>query len=347
MQRFRVSAFQERWHEVLYPATRHAVRLLISIASAWGVSLIFHLQETTWALVTALIVTQTNITDVVLTARDQIVGTILGAFASTIAITLEMWTEMKWLPFWLVLIPLAFLASVKKRLRFACVTLMIVYLFPSYGNPFSPMIARLTAIMVGVIVSLIVSYLVFHRSARRQAFSMSSCILRRLAQLLKFALDAEVSWYHVERRAEACIPLIIQLEQAVEDAKREHFIALEKRDPVLVTLPKIMRRLLNDTMLVARALSNRASAETADILFLYKGLSHTLRVMAYSCDQRFVHKPNRYFKKLKDKDILTELSKLEEQNKAEVRFAMSLFKEDLERALRIIVHNDVNAVQEL
>ncbi|GAD10035.1 hypothetical protein GFGA_1d0743 [Gluconobacter frateurii NBRC 103465] len=335
------------WHEVMRPATRQTIRVLVSIAAAWLVGFVLHLQETIWALVTALIVTQSSITQTMATARDQITGTLLGAVAGTIAVLLELWTGQQWLSFWIVLTPLAFLAAVQTNLRFACITLMIVYLFPSQGSPFLPMVTRLAAILIGVMVSLVVSFVVLHSSARKQAFHTSGRLLRRLDGLLDGALDQETSWREIEKRNEACVTLLIELEGAVEEARRERFSDLEKRDPVLAALPRLMRRLLNDTMLVARAIATGRAAGNTGLVPLYKSLSHALRALAHSCEQRLVRQQNRHPHQLEDKDILDLLPRLEEQTRPEMRFVMSLFKEDLQRAVGVIMRDDAGAAKGL
>ncbi|WP_247648806.1 FUSC family protein [Gluconobacter cerinus] len=335
------------WREVLRPATRQTIRVLVSIVTAWVVGMTLHLQETIWALVTALIVTQSSITQTMATARDQITGTLLGAVAGIVAVLLEMWTGLRWLPFWIVLAPLAFLAAVQTNLRFACITLIIVYLFPSEGSPFLPMVTRLTAIMIGVVVSLVVSFVVLHSSARKQAFHTSSRILRRLDGLLEGALDQKTGWREIETRNEACVALLIELEGAVEEARRERFSDLEKRDPVLAALPRLMRRLLNDTMLVARAIATGRAAGNTGLVPLYKSLSHTLRALAHSCEQRFVHKQDRHPHQPEDKDILELLPRLEEQTRPEMRFVMSLFKDDLERAVGVLMRDDASSAKGL
>ncbi|EHH66961.1 hypothetical protein GMO_27800 [Gluconobacter morbifer G707] len=329
------------------PATRQTIRVLISVASAWGVGALMHLQETIWALVTALIVTQSSITQTMSTARDQISGTLIGAVAGTIAVILEIWTGTRWMPFWLMLMPLVFLAAIQPSLRFACITLMIVYLFPSQGSPFLPMVTRLTAIVVGVVISIVVSFVVLHSSARRQAFHTSARLFRRLDQMLRTALEQDTGWREIEKSNDDCVALLTDLENAVEEARRERLSDLEKGDPVLAALPRLLRRLLNDTMLVARAIATGRAAGNTGLLPLYKGMSHALRALAHNCETIVSGKSDKDAHNPTDTEILDLLPRLEEQSRPEMRFVMSLFREDLERAVGVVMRKDAGAASDL
>ncbi|MFT9221516.1 FUSC family protein [Gluconobacter oxydans] len=336
-----------RWREVMRPATRQTIRVLVSVVVAWIVGSLMHLQETIWALVTALIVTQSSISQTMTTARDQISGTLIGALAGVCAVVLEITTGLRWIPFWIMLAPLVFLSAIQPTLRFACITLMIVYLFPSQGSPFLPMITRLLAIVVGVAVSIVVSFFILHSSARKQAFHTAARLLRRMDQLLKSALDQNMGWAAIERQNDDCVALLTELEDAVTEARRERWKELEKRDPVLASLPRLMRRLLNDTMLVARAIATGRAAGNTGLLPLYKGLSHALRALAHSCEEQLRAKRNQHEQQSEDEEILDLLPRLEEQTRPEMRFVMSLFREDLERAVGVVMRSDASAAKGL
>ncbi|MBS1062592.1 FUSC family protein [Gluconobacter wancherniae] len=335
------------WHEVMRPATRQMIRVLISVAAAWLVGMALHLQETIWALVTALIVTQSSIVQTISTARDQISGTVIGGIAGTLALLIQLWTHTVWMPFWIMLTPLVFLSAIQPRLRFACITLVIVFLFPSNGSPFLPLLTRLTAITIGVLVSMGVSFLVLHTSARRQAFHTSARLLRRLDAMVEAALDSSSSWSQIEKRNQDCVALLLDLEGAVEEARRERLQDLKKRDPVLAALPQLMRRLLNDTMLVARAIATGRDAGNTGLRSLHHDLSHMLRTLAYSCEQQILRPQKRHPHQPDGQDILDLLPLFEEQSRPEMRFVMSLYREDIERAVGVIISGDATAIQGL
>lgn len=333
--------------DALRPVIRQTIRVLISVATAWGVGTVLHLQETIWALVTALIVTQSSISQTMTTARDQIRGTLIGAVAGTCAVFLEMATGLLWVPFWIALVPLVFMTAIQPTLRFACITLMIVYLFPSHGSPFLPMVTRLTAIVIGVVVSIVVSFCVLHSSARIQALLTSGALLRQLDYLLKGALDPHTSWPLIEAQYEECVTLLKALEDAVGEARREGLASLEKRDPVLAALPKLMRRLLTDTMLVARAIASGRADGNKGLLPLYKGLSHALRALAYSSEEQAKEGLPKDKGNEADQGILNLLPRLEEQTRPEIRFVMSLIREDIEAAVGVVMRQDAEAINTL
>ena len=335
------------WREVMRPAIRQTIRVLVSVVVAWIVGSLMHLQETIWALVTALIVTQSSISQTMATARDQISGTVIGALAGGCAVVLEITTGLRWIPFWIMLTPLVFLTAIQPTLRFACITLMIVYLFPSQGSPFLPLVTRLLAIVMGVAVSIVVSFLILHSSARKQAFHTAGRLLRRMDQLLKSALDQNTGWTAIEQQNDDCVALLMELEDAVTEARRERLKELEQRDPVLAALPRLMRRLLNDTMLVARAIATGRAAGNTGLMPLYKGLSHALRALAHSCEEQLTAKNSRHPRQAQDEEILHLLPRLEEQTRPEMRFVMSLFREDLERAVGVVMREDVSGMKGL
>jgi len=326
--------------QALRPAVRQTVRILISVVTAWGVGEVLGLRETIWALVTALIVTQSSISQTMTTARDQLSGTVLGAVFGTVAITVQLWVQHRWVVFWVALTPLAFLASIRPALRFAGITLMIVYLFPSTGNPYTPLVQRLMAIFLGVIVSVLVSYLVLHASARKHAFHTAARLLRALETLLDVALRQGESWEQIEQRSEGCVRLLIELREAVDEARREYFGDLDRRDPVLVTLPALMRRLQSDVLLIARAIdAGKGDGESGRggerLLAIRPGVSHAMRCLARICEQRVARKAS--VPRLDGADVISELEKLGPDALPEMRFAMILLRQDIDKAVKVLV----------
>jgi uncharacterized membrane protein YgaE (UPF0421/DUF939 family) len=325
------------------PAVRQTVRILVSVMAAWLVGLIFGLHETIWALVTALIVTQSSISQTVTTARDQLNGTFVGAVAGTLAITAYQFVDARWTIFWIALAPLAFLASLRPSLRFAGVTLMIVYLFPSTGNPYTPLAERLGAIFSGVIVSVLVSYLVLHASARRHAFDTAAKLLREVEAMLDAALRQSESWSQIEERNQACVLDLTELTDAVAEARREFFGNLDRRDPVLVTLPDLMRRVQQDAALIARAIDAGKGVGESGRGFerlhaVRPGVSHAIRTLAQVCERQAARGKVRR-PKLTRADVFSKLEHLGPDALPEMRFVMVLLRQDLETAVSVLMES--------
>lgn len=317
---------------------RQMVRTLVSAGTCWGIGTVCGLDETIWALVTSLIVTQSSIDQTMSTARDQVVGTLIGALVGVLSITARVMTGYYWSIFWVSLIPVAFLAAVRPSLRFAGVTLMIVYLLPSHGNPYWPLTERLTAIFLGVFVSIIVSFVVLHASARRRAFVTAGRMFRALDDLLQAALQREETWSALEKRNTDCAAYLITLNECLAEAHRETWGQLEQRHPILSVLPALMRRIQSDTMLVARAINAGKDREGfSGVAGLHKGLSHAYRSLARRCELHAAGRGRSQPNRPGPDDVLMALPLLGPDALPEMHFVIALLRQDLRRATDILM----------
>ncbi len=230
-----------------------------------GIAVLCGLNGAPWALITAAIVTSNSITGTWTAGRDQIVGTLIGAAAGTAAIGLTLLGWPRIPVFVLMLAPLALLAAARPSLRLTCVTLVVVFLFPSPGSPFERPFDRVVAILIGAGVSLLVSYLVFRSRARPDAFSQASTMLGALRKLLLEVMSntgAAPPGAAASRDLlnEAASSALRALADAVAEARREHVGALEQSDPLLVRLVPMVRRLQSDVLFVSRAMDELPDA---------------------------------------------------------------------------------------
>lgn len=233
---------------------RQATRTLVSVFLSDAVSRLFGLHEAGWALITAAIVTSASVSSTWTAGRDQIIGTLIGAAAGSAAIGLTLLGYPKMPVFALLLAPLALLAAARPTLRLTCVTLIVVFLFPSPGNPFERPFDRVTAILIGAAVSLVVSYVVFRPKARAGAFASASTMLDCLQQLLQTILSGNSALLKREAVGDNATVALRNLIDAVTEARREHVSALEQSDPLLVRLVPMLRRLQSDVLFVTRAM---------------------------------------------------------------------------------------------
>jgi len=245
---------------------RQAARTLASVFLSDAVARIFGLGEPYWALITAVIVTSNSFTSTWAAGRDQIVGTLIGASAGVVAIGLTLLGFAKMPVFVLMLVPLTLLAAARPTLRLTCVTLIVVFLFPSPGNPFERPFDRVSAILIGAGTSLLVSYLVFRPRARGTAFAAASSMLSDLEKLLREVMSGSGPAASRDALMEAATVALRALADAVIEARREHVSALELSDPLLVRLVPMLRRLQSDVLFVTRAMDElpdaRAVSET-------------------------------------------------------------------------------------
>ncbi|GAN63581.1 hypothetical protein AA0313_1155 [Acetobacter indonesiensis NRIC 0313] len=245
-------SFSARW---LNNATvRQTIRLLVSVGLSGLVALITRLQEPGWALITSVIVTQSSITETLSSGRYQLVGTFIGAAVSILPITLLIFHWPLWQAFTVAFVPLAVLASWRPNTRMAVVTLMIATLFPTQDDPYLRPVERVLSILIGVSVSMVVSYVVLHEQARRDAFRNAATTVRKIVDILAHARDRDIDWLGIQDLNDECAASLRKVQAAVEEARRERWRPLEQRDPMLAALPKALRQLQMDSLVVARAI---------------------------------------------------------------------------------------------
>lgn len=242
-----------RWR--VQSAFCQSVRLLSAVGLAAIVAWLTNLQEPGWALITSVIVTQNSITDTISKGRDQLVGTLIGASVSVIPITLMLFLHWPlWGAFTLAFVPLVVLASFKPEARMGIVTLMIAILFPADDSPYMRPIERVIAIMIGVSASTLVTYVVLHEQARRDAFRNAAVTVRQILAMLQKARAGHVEWSVIQDMNDECAASLRLVHAALEEARREHWVPLEERDPMLARLPNGLRQLQMDALVVARAM---------------------------------------------------------------------------------------------
>ena len=232
-----------------------SIRLLSAVGVSAVAAWLINLQEPGWALITSVIVTQNSITDTISKGRDQLVGTLIGASVSVIPITLMMF--LHWPVWWavaLAFVPLVVLVSFKPEARMGIVTLMIAILFPTDDSPYMRPIERVLAIMIGVSASTLVTYVVLHEQARRDAFRSAAVTVRQILAMLQKARAGHVEWSVIQDMNDECAASLRLVHAALEEARREHWVPLEERDPMLARLPNGLRQLQMDALVVARAM---------------------------------------------------------------------------------------------
>ncbi len=143
-----------------------AVRIVGACALAYVATGMAGLPEGYWSVITAIVVTQSDLSSTLQAGRDRILGTIIGAAVGGGVIALgSMGVLSLDLLFWLALAPLALLTAQKPNLRLSCVTLVVVVLVPAatiWHRPFD----RVLEILIGTLAAIAVSVMLFpHKPA--------------------------------------------------------------------------------------------------------------------------------------------------------------------------------------
>jgi uncharacterized membrane protein YccC len=134
-----------------------ALRILTACGLAELAAWALHLQESYWALITAVVVMQPGFADTIVASRNRVLGTVIGAGAGLIVLAVtRQGSPPLWL-FWCALAPLAVLTAAWPSLRMSCVTLIVVVLIPTSGAPFLRAYDRIFAIILGTLASILVA----------------------------------------------------------------------------------------------------------------------------------------------------------------------------------------------
>ena len=143
-------------------ATLHqAIRLLVACGLAAGAAWLLGVPEGYWTLITAVVVMQPDLSHTLTAGRDRVLGTLVGAAFGLVLIALR---QQGWptVPLFIAgLIPVALLTALWPALRLAGTTLVVVFLIPADGDPYTRPLFRVLDILIGVLACLAVSVLIF------------------------------------------------------------------------------------------------------------------------------------------------------------------------------------------
>ncbi len=138
-----------------------ACRLLAACGLAGGSAALMGVSESYWAIITAAAVMQTDVSHTLSAGRDRVFATLIGAMVGVLLIVLRE-QGLPVLPLFVAgLIPLAVVTAIWPGLRLACITLVVVFLIPTGGDPYARPVFRVVNILIGVVACLAVSVVIF------------------------------------------------------------------------------------------------------------------------------------------------------------------------------------------
>ncbi len=225
--------------------------------ATYGCAEALGLSEGFWAIITALIVTQSNVGGSLKAALERFAGSVLGAvYGAAVA---SLIPHSAGLPRAVALVvaiaPLSFLASVSAGFRIAPITAVIV-LLASIGVPLGPLgfaEERVLEVGLGCAVGLLVSVLVVPARASRSVIDTASEVARLLAEQLELLgnLDDEAQARRnalATQTRQSLSGLVTQVGEAASE-RRAHLTDLPNPGPLLRTLI----RLRHDVTMLRRA----------------------------------------------------------------------------------------------
>jgi uncharacterized membrane protein YccC len=212
-----------------------------------------------WAVLTAVIVTQTSVGRSLKATIDYFVGTLGGAvYAGAVAALIPHDNELALLGVLAVAVaPMVLLASINPSFNVAPFTAVIVVLAPTvtHSTPIESAVFRLAEVVLGAVTGLLVSLTVFPARAHELAIEAAAHMLDVMAQALQElfagftgALDATA----IQPIQERVGKLIARLDVIHAEVKRERMSQLaDEPDPG--PLLRTLLRLRHDLVIVGRA----------------------------------------------------------------------------------------------
>ncbi|KMO32708.1 hypothetical protein VQ02_22935 [Methylobacterium variabile] len=241
------------------PRLTQAVRMTAASLATFALAEALGLPQEYWAVITALIVTQSSVGGSLKAALDRFLGSVLGAcYGGAVAFAMPHHGAAATFAALLVAVaPLTVAAAFSAGFRIAPITAIIVLLSTS-GSSLGPLafaVDRILEIGLGCVVGLAVSLLVAPARAARAVTVQAA----GLARLLAGQLEALARLDATETPEAKALPLAVRkalsrLETLSGEAARERrsrLSAAPDPDPLLRTL----MRLRHDVVLMRRAMS--------------------------------------------------------------------------------------------
>lgn len=249
-----VSEFLSRYRSQLL----HALRMTASTLAAFALARALGLPQAFWAVITALIVTQSNVGSSMQAALDRFLGSLFGAvYGSVIAFAVpHQDTLLRAAALVAAVAPLSFVAALSAGFRVAPITAIIVLLSTTGPNlgPFGLAADRVMEVGLGCAVGLLVSVLVAPARASRLLLAGAAQVAELLAEQLDALAQADVqSAGDVSALAVRTRQTLSRLETLVGEAARERRSRLADTpdpEPLLRTL----LRLRHDVVMLRRAM---------------------------------------------------------------------------------------------
>ncbi|HZZ62856.1 MAG TPA: FUSC family protein [Roseiarcus sp.] len=212
-----------------------------------------------WAVLTAIVVTQTSVGGSLRATLEYMIGTLGGAiYAAALGVLVPHATAAgQAFVLALAIAPLALAAAINPSFRVAPFSAVLVLLIGGAigESPIDSAVVRVIEVALGGAVAVAVSLLVFPARAEGLALDAAGRILNQMAELLPKLLTgfartpdpAEIGKLQ-GRLGEA----VTALEQVTAEARRERIVPLA-RGPDPAPLSRMSRRLRHDLVIVGRA----------------------------------------------------------------------------------------------
>ncbi len=250
--KLRLSRLGKAW-----PDLRRALQTALAATATLALAGVLHLPESSWAVVTAVLVVQARIGGSLTLAMDRLAATLLGAVVGVATVTaLGPRDPTQFAVLFVAVLALAYATSRKASLRLAPVTAAIVILAdPSHGSPVVSAMHRVLEIGLGSCVALAVTLLVFPERAGRALAQHVAKILPQMAEHLGTSFVAAqgnpTDSAARQRLTDQVRTALLTGDTLADEARREVAGHLaDHADPA--ALLRTLRRLWNTALMAAR-----------------------------------------------------------------------------------------------
>jgi uncharacterized membrane protein YccC len=238
--------------------------MTVSSLGAFALAQALALPQGFWAVITALIVTQSNVGGSLKAALDRFIGSVFGAvYGSAVAFAIPHEHGLsRAAALVMAVAPLSFMAALSAGFRVAPITAIIVLLSATGSTlgPFGFAVDRVLEVGLGCAVGLLVSVLIVPARASRLVLEAAAQVMRLLAEQLEaLALVGDQTQVDLGALAVKTRQSLSKLETLVGEAARERRSRLADapdHEPMLRTL----MRLRHDVVMLRRALREPGEA---------------------------------------------------------------------------------------
>jgi len=235
---------------------RMTVAALLSFALAQVLTVPLH---GLWAVLTAVVVTQTSVGGSLRATSEYVIGTLGGAiYASAVGVLVPHTTELAMAGVLaLAVAPLAYAAMINPRFRVAPFTAVTVLLISSQlgEGPIVSALYRLLEVMLGGAVAVTVSLLVFPERAYGLGLDAAARILDQMAQVLPELLAGftrKIDIAELRRIQDETGRAVTAFQAIAAEAKRERMVNFGA-EPDTGPLSRTLLRLRHDFVIIGRA----------------------------------------------------------------------------------------------
>lgn len=241
------------------PKAIQALRMTAASLATFALAAAFALPQGFWAVITALIVTQSNVGSSLKAAFDRFAGSVCGAiYGGAVAFLIPHHDSLtRAVALVVAVAPLSILAASSAGFRVAPITAIIVLLGAAGATlgPFGFALDRILEVGLGCVVGLLASVLVAPARASRSVLASSRRIVRLLAGQLTALADPDgPGTAEIGALAASIRQGLNGLETLVGEAARERRSRLA-RGPDLAPLQRTLLRLRHDVVMLRRAAS--------------------------------------------------------------------------------------------